>query len=132
MARRSTVWMVHSRTSLEGVKGTLSLEDRALIFTPEGGRSAETVLPLASITRTHRPRASPVLEVAVDLPNAPPLIGFYFIEPPPLARGGSAIRFLERVLTKRKAVLAIQMGNAVKHEEVDRWVKAIQDAQSKD
>jgi hypothetical protein len=123
--------MVHNRTPLEGVKGTLRLEDRALLFTPEGGRLAETVLPLGSITKTHRPMASPVLEVSLDLSNAPPIIGFYFIEPPPLGGGGSAIRFLERFLTKRRAVLALQMGNAAKHEEVDGWVQAIRSAQAR-
>ncbi len=130
MARKSTVWMVHGKTSLAGVKGTLQLDDRVLLFVPEGGRAAETVLPLRSIVRVRRARVTPVLEVGVELPNAPSIIGFYFIEPPHLARAGSGAKFLERFLTKRRAVINLQVANSAKGDEVDFWVSAIRSAKA--
>ena len=130
MARKSTVWMVHGRTSLEGVKGTLRLDDGVLVFMPEGGRAAQTVLPVRSITRVHRARVTPVLEVGVRLPNAPSIIGFYFIEPPPLAQAASRVKILEKFLTKRRAVIKLQVANSAKRAEVDQWVLAIRSAQA--
>ena len=40
-----------ARTGLDGVKGTLGLQDGALVFAPAGGRSAETVLPVGKLTK---------------------------------------------------------------------------------
>lgn len=130
MPQPTTVWMVHGRTSLAGVKGTLSVDDRAVIFVPEGGRAAETVLPVASISRVGRARGTPVLEVGVDLPNAPPVIGFYFVQPPPLPGSGAGIRVLDKFLAKRQAVIKLRVGGATKRDEVDRWVSAIRRAQA--
>ena len=124
-----TVWMVHSRTALDGVKGTLSLDDRTLVFLPEGGRASETVLPVSSIVRAHRVRGTPVLEVATDLPNAPQVIGFYFVEPPRLADHRAGLKVLDRFMTKRRAVIRLKVGNTAKGEQVDRWVAAIKGAQ---
>jgi hypothetical protein len=125
MPQSSIVWMVHARTSIEGVRGTLSLDGPSLVFVPDGGRAAETILPLGSINRVRRARGTPVLEVAVDLPNAPPIIGFYFIEPPPLAQPGAGLRIFEHFLAKRRAVIKLQVGNTTKRDEVDRWVQSI-------
>lgn len=130
MPQSGTVWMVHGRTSMAGVKGTLSLGDRALVFLPEGGRSAETVLPVTSIRRVGRARGTPVLELAVDMPNAPSVIGFYFVQPPPLARPGGGLRVLDKFLAKRQAVIRLRVGSATKREEVDLWVSAIREAQA--
>jgi hypothetical protein len=117
--------MVHGRTSLAGVKGTLTLEDKVLTFVPEGGRAAETVLPVSSIVQARRARGTPVLEVRVDLPGAPSVIGFYFVQPPPLGDPASGRRFLDRFLTKRRAVIKLQVGTTVKRDEVELWVAAI-------
>jgi hypothetical protein len=130
MAQTSTVWMVHGRTQMAGVKGTLSLDGGALVFVPEGGRASETVLPVSSITRVHRARGTPVLEVSVDLPNAPEVIGFYFVQPPPLAETGSGLRVVDRFVTKRQAVIKLKVGSSAKRDEVDLWVLAIRSAQA--
>jgi hypothetical protein len=122
--------MVHGRTTLAGVKGTLSLDDRALVFVPEGGRAAETVLPVGSIVRAHRARGTPVLEVAIDVPDAPSVIGFYFVQPPPLAQAGSGLRVLDRFLLKRRAVIKLKVAGTAKRDEVDLWVLAIRAAQA--
>jgi hypothetical protein len=130
MGQTSTVWMVHGRTRLAGVRGTLSLRDRALLFVPDGGRASETVLPVSLIVRAHRARGTPVLEVSVDLPNAPSVIGFYFVEPPALAQPGSGLKVVEKFMAKRQAVIKLKVGNTAKRDEVERWVRAIQSAQA--
>jgi hypothetical protein len=130
MPNSTTVWMVHGRTSIEGVKGMLNLEDRAIVFVPEGGRSAETVLPVASISRVSRARGTPVLEVAINLPNAPSVIGFYFVQPPPLAHPGGGLKVLDKLVAKRQAVIKLRVGSATKRDEVDLWVSAIRKEQA--
>lgn len=107
----------------------MTLDDRALVFVPEGGRGAETILPLGSIVRARRARGTPVLEVRIDVPNAPSVIGFYFVQPPPLAQSGSRARVWDRFLTKRKAVITLKVAGTTKREEVDLWVLAIRSAQ---
>jgi hypothetical protein len=128
MPQPITVWMVHQRTALAGVKGTMSLDDRTLLFVPEGGRAAETVLPVRSIVRAHRARGTPVLEVVVDLPDAPSVIGFYFVQPPALAERGAGVNILDRFMTKRRAVIKLKVGSTAKRDQVDRWVSAIKSA----
>lgn len=129
MPHSSTVWMVHGRTPLAGVKGTLSLEGQAVVFVPEGGRAAETVLPVASISRVGRARGTPVLEVGVDMPDAPSVIGFYFVKPPPLPGPGAGLRVLDKFLAKRQAVIKLRVGSATKRDEVDLWVASIRKEQ---
>jgi len=128
MAEASTVWMVHARTTLDGVKGVLSLEQNALVFRPEGGRSAETVIPLSEIRRIRRAPGSPVLEVRLDLPGGPPVIGFYFIQPPPLSPPTEGFRFLGRYLARRRAIVKLRGGNAMRRREVEDWVRSVKGA----
>jgi hypothetical protein len=122
--------MVHGRTQMAGVKGTLSLDSGALVFVPAGGRASETVLPLRSIVRVHRAKGAPVLEVSVDVPNAPSVIGFYFVQPPPLAEAGSGLKVMDRFVTRRRAVIKLKVGSSAKRDEVDLWVLAIRSAQA--
>jgi hypothetical protein len=130
MSQTSTVWMVHGRTQLAGVRGTLSLRDRVLLFVPDGGRASETVLPVTTIVGAHRARGTPVLEVSVDLPNAPSVIGFYFVEPPALTQSGSGLKVVEKFMAKRQAVIKLKVGSTAKRDEVERWVRAIKRAQA--
>ena len=115
---------------MEGVKGKLTIDEQAVVFVPEGGRASETVLPLGSIDRVRRARGTPVLELAVDLPNAPSMIGFYFIQPPPLAQPGAGLKVVDKFLTKRRAVIKLRVGSTTKRDEVDRWVRAIRNSQT--
>lgn len=128
MPKPGNVWMVHARTPMAGVKGSLLLQDRTLVFVPEGGRAAETSVPLESITAVRRPRGTPVLEIQIDLRGAPSVIGFYFVEPPPLAQSGSGTRVLDKFLAKRRAVIRLKVGGAAKREEVDHWVVEMRNA----
>jgi len=129
MEEASTVWMVHARTTLDGVKGVLSLEQRALVFRPDGGRSAETVIPLADVRRVRRAPGSPVLEVRVGIGGSPSVIGFYFVQPPPLSPPTEGFRLFSRYLARRRAIVKLRGGNAVKRREVEQWVRAVRGGQ---
>lgn len=128
MAEATTVWMVHARTPMDGVKGFLSLEDQALVFRPAGGRSAETVIPVADVRRVRRARGSPVLEVEIGIPDAPPIIGFYFVKPPPLTPPSEGYRPFGRYLARRRAIAKLRAGNAERRLDVEAWVEAIKAA----
>src|SRR5262245_21305750 len=117
--------MVHNRTTLDGVKGQLSLEEQLLVFRPEGGRSGTTSIPLRRIVRGRRGRGSSVLEVSLEMENAPPIIGFYFVKPPPLAPTTDNYRPFGRFLAKRKGIASLRSGNAARGLEVDLWTKAL-------
>jgi hypothetical protein len=129
MAEATTVWMVHARTGLEGVKGTLALEDRALVFRPTGGRSAQTVIPVGQIRRVRRARGSPVMEVEIAIAGGPPIIGFYFVKPPPLTPPTEGYRPFGRFLARRKAIASLRAGNAARRVDVEAWVDSVRAAQ---
>jgi hypothetical protein len=121
--------MVHNRTPLDGVKGSLSLEDQLLVFRPEGGRSGTTSIPLRRIVRIRRARGTPVLEVGLEMENAPPVIGFYFVKPPSLIQPTENYRPFGRFLAKRRGIATLRSGNAARGMDVDLWAKALQEAQ---
>jgi len=129
MAESSAVWMVHARTTMDGVRGELSLEDGAVIFRPAGGRSAETVIPTGEIRRVRRARGSPVLELRITVPGGPSVIGFYFVQPPSLAPPTEGFRLFSRYLARRRAIGKLRAGNAVKRQEVERWLQSVREAQ---
>jgi hypothetical protein len=124
-----TVWMVHARTGLAGVKGTLHLEDRVLVFRPAGGRSAETVIPARDVRKVRRAPGSPVLEVETSISGAPPIIGFYFVKPPPLTPPTEGYRPFGRFLARRRAIATLRGGNAAHREDVETWVVAVRNVQ---
>jgi hypothetical protein len=132
MPEATTVWMVHARTGLEGVKGTLSLEDGVLVFRPAGGRSAQTVLPAAQIRRVRRAPGSPVLEVEIAVKGGPPIIGFYFIKPPPLTPPTEGYRPFGRFLARRRAIASLRAGNTTYREDVGGWVEAVRAAKTEE
>jgi hypothetical protein len=121
--------MVHARTGLEGVKGTLLLEDGVLAFSPAGGRSAETVIPVGDVRKVRRAPGSPVLEVETSIPGAPSIIGFYFVKPPPLTPPTEGYRPFGRFLARRRAIATLRGGNAAHREDVEVWVEAVRSAQ---
>jgi hypothetical protein len=126
--RAQQVWMIHTRTGMDGVEGTLVLTDDALVFEPMGGKSAETVLPLRALAHIKRAVGSPVLEVSVELPNAPKRIGFYFMKPPQLADKNEGFRLFQRYLAKRRAIGLLRRGNVDRGQEVSRWVQRVRAA----
>jgi hypothetical protein len=78
------VWMVHlSRgDSPDGVRGSLSMEDDAVVFTPAAS-SVPVRFALTSVRRAKRLIGSPVLRLDWN-DGTPRHTAFYFVEPPPL------------------------------------------------
>ena len=120
--------MIHARTGLDGIKGVLTMEGRAVVFRPAGGRTAETVIPLEHVRRARRALGSPVLELHIQMPKAPPIVAFYFVQPPHLHDPTEGTKLFGRYLSRRKAIGKLRAANATKREEVELWVAAIQRA----
>ena len=97
-----------------------------------GGKSAETVLPLRAVAHVKRAVGSPVLEVSVELPNAPKRIGFYFMKPPRLGDKDEGFRLFQRYLAKRRAIGLLRRGNVDRGREVSSWVQRIRAAKGKE
>jgi hypothetical protein len=111
------------------MRGALSLEDDVLLFRPAGGRSADTEIPARNIRRVRRARGSPVLEVSIDIPGGPPIIGFYFVKPPSLTPPTEGFRLFSRYLARRRGIAHLRGGNAARGHDVDVWVEALRAAQ---
>jgi hypothetical protein len=81
-----TVWMVQlARGEADkDVRGTLDIDDEALLFTDDRGDSAGARLSFTSIRRAKRVRGSPILLVEWELGAARNRTAFYFTQPPPL------------------------------------------------
>jgi hypothetical protein len=124
--RVSTVWMVNARTGLEGRKGQLMLQDRTLVFRPESERFGDSRFDVADVRRVRRAMGSPVLEIHLDLPDAPRIVGFYFVQPPPARLPDDKFRLLPRYMARRSAIAALRKGNAMKREEVIEWLEEIE------
>jgi hypothetical protein len=81
-----TVWMVQLvRGEVDkDVKGTLDMDDEALLFTDHRDDSMEARLSFMAIRRVKRVRGSPILLVEWELDGARNRTAFYFTQPPPL------------------------------------------------
>jgi hypothetical protein len=122
----STVWMVSARTGLEGLKGELTMRDRALVFQPESTRYGEIVFPLSEVQRVRRARGSPVLEIHMDVQDAPRVVGFYFVEPPPLRLPDTRLRLFPRYFARRSAISDLRKGNILRRDEMLEWFEEIE------
>lgn len=127
--KATIVWMVSARTGVSGRKGTLSLEQRALVFRPASTAFGDNIFPLTAVKKVRRTRGSPVLEIRVDLPDHPGEVAFYFVSPPDLTpREDLRVRFLSKRSVRRDAITKLRQGNARKREEVQAWADAIERA----
>lgn len=125
MARTSVVWMVHARTGLNGLKGTLALDEGRLVFTPESTRAGQSEFDLGEISRVRRVRGSPVMEIYPTGQGQPPVVGFYFVKPPSLTERYDDMNFVQRRTARKKAMNALRGANRHKKREVEGWVEAI-------
>jgi hypothetical protein len=129
MARTATVWMVHARTGLNGLKGKLSLEGSSLVFHPETTRTGDTVVGLEEITSVKRVRGSPVMEVRIQSSRIPPLVGFYFVQPPDLTeRFEAGLNPFKRQFARKTALRKLRLGHTLKKDEIEGWVRTIEEA----
>jgi hypothetical protein len=124
--RVSSVWMVSARTGLEGLKGELTLRDRALVFQPESDPYGEIVFRLTDVRRVRRARGSPVLEIHLDVQDAPRIVGFYFVEPPPMRLPDDRFRMFPRHFARRSAIADLRKGNILRRDEMLEWFEEIE------
>lgn len=89
-----TVWAVEldGRSSLDEVRGSLTLASDALVFTPRDAGRAERRIPLREVSRARRLRGSPVLMVVCEGPESVTRTAFYFVQPPPLEQPDEPLR----------------------------------------
>jgi hypothetical protein len=73
-----------ARSSIQEVKGSLSLASDALVFSPKDESLPERRLPLREVARARRLRGSPVLVIVQHPGVEPERVAFYFVQPPPL------------------------------------------------
>jgi hypothetical protein len=120
--------MIHAETPSDGIRGTLSMEDRGVVFSPKGP-GGEMVFPLPAIGRAKRTVGSPVLQLRIRLPDQPKLVGFYFTRPPSLELQQG--HFLSRTKARRDAAVTLVTSNLNKKDEVARWVEVIREAKKR-
>jgi hypothetical protein len=119
--------MVHARTGLQGVKGTLAMEGSRLVFRPDASRAGESAFEPSGLRRVRRARWSPVLEIHPTSEGLPPVVAFYFVKPPSLIEHQD-LNPLRRRSARKRAINELRRANAYKKDEVERWVEAIRAA----
>ncbi len=131
MGRITTVWMVHARTGLNGLKGKLSIEDAKVVFHPETTRTGDTILRFDEIRKVIRRHGTPVIEMHVSSSRVPGLIGFYFVQPPDLTeRVEAGLNPFKRHSARKAAIRKLRLGNKLKKDEIDGWLEAVEQART--
>jgi len=119
----STVWMVNRETGPDGWRGTINLEQEALVFRPaDGGRPREYAY--AQMRRVRRVRGSPVLEVKLQPTGDLKIVGFFFVQPPSLDPEQSPGKIMRKRRVRVAAVGKLHRWNLVKKDEIEDWVRA--------
>ena len=120
----SSVWMVNRETGPDGWRGTINLEEEALVFRPaDGGRPREYAY--AEIRRARRVRGTPVLELRLEPTSDLKLVGFFFVQPPSLDPDNAPGKVMKKRRARMAAVGKLHRWNAVKKQEIDDWVRAM-------
>jgi len=130
-----TVWAVELTPDapLEEVKGSLSLDADALVFTPRDGAKPARRIPLGTVVKVRRLRGSPVLMIVRGEGGVQARTAFYFVQPPPLDRPSARAAFggVQRN-TKRKArrqnVSYFGIWNQEKKTILQEWERALRGA----
>ena len=135
-----TAWAVElgPQAAPDDVKGTLTLEDDALAFSPDEEAHPLVRIPLASISKVRRLRGTPVLLVIHGPETAVRRTAFYFVQPPPLGvlmgqqtrqrpAGLAALRNPKR-RARRDNVGYLGMTNREKKALLTEWVGAVRTA----
>ena len=130
-----TVWAVELEpgSRLEEVQGSLTLETKALVFTPREG--SERRYPLAEVARARRLRGSPVLLIVHEPARQQRRTAFYFVQPPPLVppdesrkavlgplAGGSSRK------VRRRNASYLGLSNRQKKQVLREWERAVKAA----
>jgi hypothetical protein len=117
----------------ESIRGVLSFDRGAVVFSPAEGRSLR--IEAASARSARRHRLTPVLEVRWERGGQDPdgLAFFYFTEPPRLPRpgekaDGAPYQLLlpsKRHIERSGSLLSMRATSKLLKRDIDRWVEAI-------
>ncbi len=119
-----TVWAVElGRGLMRETKGSLSLEEDALVFTAADGFS-HVRIALSEVRKARRVLGSPVLVVRHVVDEGTARTAFYFAQPPPLEPTGHTSRRKFR----RQTVQYLGLSNAERRNEIKRWEHAVREA----
>ncbi|HSJ49686.1 MAG TPA: hypothetical protein VLA90_00165 [Actinomycetota bacterium] len=134
MSAPVTVWRVEldAGGSFDEVRGSLSLSDDAVVFTPRDDPDRGRRYPLREVERVRRLLGSPVLILVRATTHGQRRTAFYFVPPPPLeapeaperpsllgVRGGGRRR------SRRKNVSYLGYMNREKKPLVREWQRRI-------
>lgn len=130
-----TVWAVELTPDepLQEVKGSLSLDAEALVFTPRDEAKPPQRLPLRALVKVRRLWGSPVLMVVRDEGGLQARTAFYFVQPPPLDRpsarpGFGGIQRNTKRRARRQNVSYFGIWNQEKKALVREWERAVRGA----
>ncbi|MFL5737300.1 MAG: hypothetical protein ACJ76P_08170 [Actinomycetota bacterium] len=119
---KQQVWAVRLGGHQREVKGTIELEDEALVFESSDGSPGERIA-LTDVRRAKRIRGSPVLVIHYVTGAEDARAAFYFSKPPPVDPPG-----VKKRKARRQAVHYLGMSNVDIKEDVKTWERAIHDA----
>jgi hypothetical protein len=122
LMERQQVWAVRLGGLQREVKGTIVLEEEALVFESSDGSPGERIA-LTDVRRAKRIRGSPVLVVHYVTAAEDARAAFYFSKPPPVDPPG-----VKKRKARRQAVHYLGMSNVDIKEDVKTWERAIRDA----
>lgn len=133
-----TVWAVElgRGSSLEEVKGTLSLEGGELVFEPRSDKARGIRIAARDILKASRLRGSPVLMVLHRHGDRQMRTAFYFVQPPPMqVPAGAALRpspfftgKTSRRRVRRQNVSYFGLWNQEKKPVVREWEREVREA----
>jgi len=119
---KQEVWAVRLGGHHREVRGSIALEEEALVFESSDGSPGERIA-LTDVRRARRIRGSPVLVVHYVTASEDARAAFYFSKPPPVDPPG-----VKKRRARRQAVHYLGMSNVDIKEEVKAWERAIRDA----
>jgi hypothetical protein len=129
-----TVWAVDlvPGSTLEEVKGSLTLADDALVFTPNDEHRPERRYGLTDLARVRRLRGSPVLSIVFETPQGSKRVAFYFVQPPPLEppdetrrEGLGPLGRTTKRKVRRQNVSYLGFANREKREVLREWERRV-------
>ena len=128
-----TVWMVRLERgwTAHDVKGTLSLEEDALVFT--GSDERRSRFAFEHVRSAKRVRGSPVLIVTTTQTGTQLRTAFYFAQPPPMEPDDTVptvgFSLMRRPKSKRRVTREnaryLQVSNPVRKPTIQAWADAV-------
>ena len=109
--RRTQVWAVRLSGLQREIKGSIALEDGALVFEADDGSPGDRIA-VTDLRRARRIRGSPVLVIHYVTASGDAKAAFYFSKPPPVEPPEG----VRKRKARRQAVHYLEMSNVDKKE----------------